>query len=190
MLVRYAAEETPFPRRLFNLAAAVSLLLCVISAALWVRGRTTWKFEGLTFNTRHDQGERHHSIETSPFGWKVSYHRLSGRPRLHLRWLPYSGASGHRDLWYGETGTSGFAGVWWYAGKPRGDGAGPMYELFVPHWLSALMTSILPAVWLMRWQKRRAGNVRGNCLTCGYDLRATPERCPECGVEVPYAAVR
>jgi hypothetical protein len=65
--------------------------------------------------------------------------------------------------------------------------------LLAPQWFVLATTVILPASWLLggslrssRLQSRRK---RGLCLACGYDLRATPGRCPECGA-VPPAVKR
>jgi hypothetical protein len=53
-----------------------------------------------------------------------------------------------------------------------------------PFWLLALAAAIIPAVqWVRSWRRARRIHA-GACMTCGYDLRATPVRCPECGTAV------
>jgi hypothetical protein len=56
--------------------------------------------------------------------------------------------------------------------------------VLAPCWFLALVTGVLPAMWLTRWRRSAIAARRrnaGQCAACGYDLRASPERCPECG---------
>ena len=56
-------------------------------------------------------------------------------------------------------------------------------RLAVPFWAFALLGTILPAERLRRRRAARRRAALGLCRRCGYDLRASPERCPECGAE-------
>jgi hypothetical protein len=60
---------------------------------------------------------------------------------------------------------------------------GSMRWLVVPLWAVAASAAVLPAIRVEWWRRRRRGRARsvGLCAACGYDLRATPGRCPECG---------
>ena len=54
-----------------------------------------------------------------------------------------------------------------------------------PHWAVAGPLTVLPLVWAARRQVRRRRDLTGRCRRCGYDLRASPARCPECGAAAP-----
>ena len=53
---------------------------------------------------------------------------------------------------------------------------------FAPTWFLFLATAVFPCTWVaLRVRSRRRRNASHLCVRCGYDLRATPDRCPECG---------
>jgi len=174
-------------RRLTNLLTVLSALLLVAVAGLWVR--SYWRYDQVNW-----------------FGVDNSGCLSSGDGVLAVMVGPnYKGPGalaptpGLRYRNYAALGRNGLPGQMEIASHRRlrrlglaydrnrlvVSGAGPPYysshRFYVPHWLALLALAALPAAWARRrWKQRRAA-VEGRCRSCGYDLRATPGRCPECG---------
>ena len=171
-------------RLLFNLGALVSLavLLLITSLAVTVS-------HGRRLVLLHVPGNSQSvALRAEDAGASLVVRTYVADRQTTARFLgpQWDGVPGD-DSWRLRPNAFGFgnARVGRLAGPAR---PGPLYEdhaTLAPWWFLMLVSAALPVLWLTRLVLRRRGRERNlrerRCLGCGYDLRATPGRCPECG---------
>jgi hypothetical protein len=62
------------------------------------------------------------------------------------------------------------------------------WEFDLPYWALVAALAVAPSLamaTLLRRRRRLRRSGAGLCMECGYDLRASRERCPECGTNIP-----
>jgi hypothetical protein len=58
------------------------------------------------------------------------------------------------------------------------------WDLLIPDYALAVLFAATPLLWVASALRRNRRSAKGCCIQCGYDRRATPDRCPECGTPV------
>jgi hypothetical protein len=201
-------------RVIYNLASALSLLLCIAATAVWVR--SAWRIDSAIWTTRghtlwHISVGRHIEIRwcsawpyDEPARWKSMPREGFLIQRFPVPFVPLPfplpGIAVYSrdflgihyletDTWVLQKGQT----AWEREGSVGCFLSGPApivattrsKSLSFQHWHLVCAFASLPTLWLSqriwRGRIRRLRIKRGLCLCCGYDLRASTERCPECG---------
>jgi hypothetical protein len=182
-------------RKLFNLAAGVSLAVFAATVALWIRGQwqcdmVKWFSEdhGVCVGSANSvmvvmvgpnyKGPDAIPLPPSDHGWRYEQYPAQSYGQEQVR-VQVPLAKYHRLGWLGfaydpnrlQRGSGTPKMVVWYSA----------HRFYFPHWSLAAVAAILPSMWVWRRRRDRVRRKLGRCLNCGYDLRASPERCPECG---------
>ena len=161
-------------RRLLNLLTLLSLLLCVAVCVLWVRSQ--FVMDHVVVNSTRNYLE--FNGRRSGF-WLLWIRELRQGPLWvsleHESREPHALISRPHRWWHrlGLTFMRSYRG---------GVEPGSLTWVTAPYWLIAGSAAIPAVLQVLRLRRTRRQRQRGLCPSCGYDLRATPGRCPECGM--------
>jgi hypothetical protein len=192
-------------RRLFVLACATSVVLCLTAASLWVRSEFEFVDEWRLGIVR-PFGATYLILDTSPGQMRVGTlteqevtQRTEAveRSRRERRLVgQHIGSRGRFSEVRGEL-LPRFDRFTWSGGPRTGTSGEQVRVRFdtirLPLWLVTAFLSVAPLGWFRRSIQRRRRRLRlqtGCCPLCGYDLRANRERCSECGAPVPTLSPR
>ena len=165
-------------RRLFNILSAVSLLLCIFVVVVWMYG----------------------------FFWVERFAERNGRSSITIEpnWICCTAEADKGTLpvpdprpwawtWTNHTRMPPERSTWRFDPPFAPDTMDVLeangrvvtrHMFYLPYWLPALVAGLMPGIWLWGRWTIRFRRKHGLCLNCGYDLRASKERCPECGTPV------
>jgi hypothetical protein len=193
-------------KKLHRWLAVISIAACVALVALWIRGYrhaddVAWcrgihsvaitASDGAVFvlvspPLPSEKPARLHFDSTTPFIASV----------VADEFVPESGAKKSRMWRIGPRPGSSYSysqpdGEWRRSSRLVGLPAGFRYSYradksrhaaLLPLWPLVLLTMLLPLFHARMLLRARATSKKNRCPGCDYDLRATPQRCPECGL--------
>jgi hypothetical protein len=164
-------------RILRNALTLLSLLLCIASVVFWIRSRHVTHSVALTslpiqWSLSTSSGTV--SLVRSKSWYEPDDLKKGITPTHHERSLLGFGTkqSEQPDKWVNHSGTRtiGYTTV--------------IRTYYAPLWFCVIVFSILPLLQYPRLLRRFYRRKHGLCPDCGYDLRASPDNCPECGKTV------
>ena len=175
-------------RYIYNGLTLLSLLICLATVMVWVR--SNWYIH---YSNRCQQSYQC-LVVLDPGEASITFDSNPRRPRNQSDTGYYPVAERDRAMWWVFFGLPGdnIEEPSWHIPGLTFHWASRTYtvhptthtrRLTISYWLIVLLTLILPAS-RIRLRKRPPP---GLCPKCRYDLRATPDRCPECGTVVAGA---
>lgn len=118
---------------------------------------------------------------------EIAKYAAGVRPKAGLQWgsgAPFRQPNGFFGVYFERTSRP----LLYQLAGGRQQGWLRSLTFTVPHWMVVAVAAVMPA-WrgLVSHRRRRLERRRhlGLCVGCGYDVRASPDRCPECGRLAP-----